>query len=294
MSFPPANSTRVPSASSAARVCSSRRETAAMEGSASPRNPRVAIESRSSAVRSFDVACRSNAKSASSWIIPLPSSITRIIRFPPDSTSTRIERAPASSAFSSSSFTTDAGLSTTSPAAILFATCSASMRIRVIEFIVAPTFRLASWICTLARLKAGSTRLTESLFFRNWLQLHTKKIELILINRGRRVRHQVLRLCRLREGDHFADGLFASEQSSNTVETQSDAAVRRCPIRQRIEEEAEAISTLLLAEAQHLEHAVLQLLLVDSNAARAKFDAVQHQVVTFRTHGQSHLVGRIF
>ena len=35
-----------------------------------------------------------------------------------------IERAPASSAFSSSSFTTEAGRSTTSPAAILFATCS--------------------------------------------------------------------------------------------------------------------------------------------------------------------------
>jgi hypothetical protein len=34
--------------------------------------------------------------------------------------------APASSAFSSNSFTTDAGRSTTSPAAILLATCSES------------------------------------------------------------------------------------------------------------------------------------------------------------------------
>ena len=77
--------------------------------------------------------------------IPDPSSITRIMRLPPDSTSTRIDRAPASSAFSSSSFTTDAGRSTTSPAAILFATCSASMRMRVMSrLIVAPTFRLAS------------------------------------------------------------------------------------------------------------------------------------------------------
>jgi len=36
----------------------------------------------------------------------------------------RIRVAPASSAFSSSSFTTEAGRSTTSPAAILLATCS--------------------------------------------------------------------------------------------------------------------------------------------------------------------------
>src|SRR5215472_2226367 len=54
------------------------------------------------------------------------------MRFPPCSTSMRVLFAPASSAFSSSSFTTDAGRSTTSPAAILFATDSGSMRIRLI------------------------------------------------------------------------------------------------------------------------------------------------------------------
>src|SRR5271154_6991848 len=53
--------------------------------------------------------------------MPQPSSITRIRRLPPDSVSIRIERAPASSAFSSSSFTTEAGRSTTSPAAIFLA-----------------------------------------------------------------------------------------------------------------------------------------------------------------------------
>ena len=132
ISFPPANSTRVPCSSSAERVSSSRREMEAIDGRASPRNPSVEIESKSSAVRNFEVACRSNASRASSWFIPVPSSITRIMRLPPDSVSIRIDRAPASSAFSSSSFTTDAGRSTTSPAAILFATFSASMRIRLI------------------------------------------------------------------------------------------------------------------------------------------------------------------
>ena len=38
-----------------------RTETAAIEGSASPRKPRVAMLGRSSAVRSFEVGCRENA-----------------------------------------------------------------------------------------------------------------------------------------------------------------------------------------------------------------------------------------
>src|SRR5579884_2921144 len=56
----------------------------------------------------------------------------RMRRRPACSASMRISVAPASSAFSSSSFTTEAGRSTTSPAAILFATLSERMRIRPI------------------------------------------------------------------------------------------------------------------------------------------------------------------
>src|SRR5712691_1940324 len=44
ISLPPANSMRVPSASASSRVSSSKRDTAAIVGSASPRNPSVAIE----------------------------------------------------------------------------------------------------------------------------------------------------------------------------------------------------------------------------------------------------------
>jgi hypothetical protein len=49
-----------------------------MEGSASPRKPRVAMESRSSAVRSLEVAWRSKASRASSRFMPWPSSAMRI------------------------------------------------------------------------------------------------------------------------------------------------------------------------------------------------------------------------
>ena len=55
-------------------------------------------------------------------IMPVPSSLTRIVCRPPSSIATSIACAPASSAFSISSLTTDAGRSTTSPAAIWSAT----------------------------------------------------------------------------------------------------------------------------------------------------------------------------
>src|ERR1019366_1010314 len=130
--LPPASSTVVPTASSRARVSSNSRETDAMDGSASPRNPRVAIESRSLTSESLLVAWRSKANSASSRIMPMPLSARRIRRRPPASTSRRNSVAPASSEFSSSSLTTLAGRSTTSPAAILLATLSERTRMRPI------------------------------------------------------------------------------------------------------------------------------------------------------------------
>src|SRR5579859_6636844 len=128
--LPPAISMRVPVVSSGGRVTSSSREIDAIDGSASPRKPSVAIDSRSSLERIFEVACSSKASSASSRTMPQPSSVTRISLRPPASTSTRMRVAPASSAFSSSSLTTDAGRSTTSPAAIWLATWSERTRMR--------------------------------------------------------------------------------------------------------------------------------------------------------------------
>src|SRR3954447_20484203 len=62
--------------------------------------------------------------------MPSPSSETRTSVVPPSSTSTTTRVAPASSAFSTSSFTTLDGRSTTSPAAIWFASSSVSLWMR--------------------------------------------------------------------------------------------------------------------------------------------------------------------
>ena len=93
---------------------------AAILANASPLKPIDVTVSKSSADLILLVACLSNAISKSSWAIPFPSSVIFIYEIPPFFISTVILVAPASIEFSIISFITDAGLSITSPAAILF------------------------------------------------------------------------------------------------------------------------------------------------------------------------------
>ena len=112
----------MPTSSPSRRVLSVTCATAAIEASASPRNPMVWRRKRSPAWRIFDVAWRSNARRASVSDMPLPLSTTcRLVR--PESTLTTLTAvAPASMEFSTSSLTTLAGRWMTSPAAIWLAT----------------------------------------------------------------------------------------------------------------------------------------------------------------------------
>ncbi len=118
---PPSTMTSVAAVSVWRRVRSVKRDTDAIDGKASPRNPSVAMASRSSLLAILLVAWRSTASSASAASIPTPSSSTRTRRLPPCSIVMATRVAPASMAFSTSSLTTLAGRSTTSPAAIWFA-----------------------------------------------------------------------------------------------------------------------------------------------------------------------------
>ena len=102
-------------------------ETLDMAARASPRKPSVPMASSPRSSASLLVAWRRKATPASSGDMPQPSSVTRMSSEPPPASSTVMFRAPASTAFSTSSFTADAGRSTTSPAAMRSATCGASM-----------------------------------------------------------------------------------------------------------------------------------------------------------------------
>ena len=93
-------------------------ETEAIAASASPRKPMVPTCSSSCRSRILLVAWRRRAMGSSSGGMPPPSSSTLMRRTPPAIRRTVIWRAPASRALSTSSRTTEAGRSTTSPAAI--------------------------------------------------------------------------------------------------------------------------------------------------------------------------------
>ena len=114
----------------ASRLVTVNRPAAPMEGSASPRNPNVVMLRRSSP-SDFDVACRDTASGRSSPAIPLPSSTTRTKALPPLVWVTVIRLAPASTEFSTSSLTTEAGRSTTSPAAMRLMAASSSFLMRL-------------------------------------------------------------------------------------------------------------------------------------------------------------------
>ena len=64
--------------------------------------------------------------------------------------------------------------------------------------------------------------------------------ELHLLDRGRRTGQQVETRGGLGEGDHVADRLGAGEALDEAVDAVGDAAVRRRPVAQRLQQEAEA------------------------------------------------------
>ena len=104
--------------------------TEAIEASASPRKPSEPTASRSASEAILLVACRASASGSSARGMPPPSSVTTMRLMPPPSSRTSIRVAPASSAFSTSSLTTEAGRSTTSPAAIWLTSRSGSAAMR--------------------------------------------------------------------------------------------------------------------------------------------------------------------
>ena len=125
-----------PCSAPAVREAKEKRETDAMLGNASPRKPKLKTCSKSSKLLILLVACRVKASSNSSAAMPAPLSLMRIRRAPPPSISISIRLAPASKLFSSNSLTTDAGRSTTSPAAIWLISTSGKRLIGTNEALV--------------------------------------------------------------------------------------------------------------------------------------------------------------
>src|ERR1700752_3201064 len=70
-------------------------------------------------------------------------------------------------------------------------------------------------------------------------QAHVQLTQLLVIDRARRMREQVLRALGLGEGDHVADRIGLGHQRHQAIQAEGQAAMRRGAVLERVEQEAE-------------------------------------------------------
>src|SRR5450631_204212 len=98
---------------------------------------------------------------------------------------------------------------------------------------------------------------------------------------------------RLRERYHLADRLGARKHREHAVPPERDAAVRRRPEGEGLEQEAELRLRFFRRQADHVEYPLLHLAAVDTDRAAADLAAVQHDVVGVGDGGTGVGVERI-
>src|ERR1700704_2132653 len=91
--------------------------------------------------------------------------------------------------------------------------------------------------------------------------------QLLLVDRRRSVREQVLRTLRLGKGDHVADRLGAGHHRDDAVQAEGDSSVRRRAVLQRLEQKSKLLLGFLRADRKSPEHFRLHLLAVDAHRA---------------------------
>ena len=92
---------------------------------------------------------------------------------------------------------------------------------------------------------------------------------------------QALRTLCLREGDDVADGVCTGHHGNDTVETESDTAVRRSTELESVKQEAELLSGFFRTNLQCIEDFALDVCLVDTDRTAADFPAVKNHIVGF-------------
>src|SRR6266516_976691 len=100
-------------------------------------------------------------------------------------------------------------------------------------------------------------------------QANMQLAQLLLVHRRWSMREQILRALRLRERDDVADGFGTGHYGDDAIEAESDAAVRRRAVLQRLEEKAEFLLRLLGADRKCAENLRLYFLAVDAHRAAA-------------------------
>src|SRR5881409_279877 len=100
---------------------------------------------------------------------------------------------------------------------------------------------------------AFAASLIHSAFMRSALRLAQPNVQLaqlLLVHRRRSMREQILRALGLGKGDDVADRLAAGHHRDDAVQAEGDAAVRRCAVLQRFEQEPELVLRLVGSDRQ--------------------------------------------
>ncbi len=103
--------------------------------------------------------------------------------------------------------------------------------------------------------------------------------KLLLGNRARGPGEGVLALLVLGEGDDLPDGGATRHHGQEAVQAPGDAPVGRGPVGEGLQEEAELLLLLLLADPQKGEDPGLEQGVVDADGPPAHLHPIEHQVV---------------
>src|SRR3972149_1135149 len=139
-----------------------------------------------------------------------------------------------------------------------------------------------------SRRSALSTEKTPC-FSRNFkgldhMESEAEFLKLHGVHRRRGTRHEALGPLRLREGDHLADRVGPRQQHDEAVEPEGDSPMGGGAKFEGLQEEPEPLPRLLRAEPEGIEHLLLSLPVVVSDAAATQLVAIDHEVVRLGPH----------
>ena len=98
-------------------------------------------------------------------------------------------------------------------------------------------------------------------------------------DRRGRVGQRVDAAAGLRERDDLADRVLAGQQRGDAIPAERDTAVRRRAEGEGVQQESELLLGLVVIDAHHREHPLLDVATVDTDRAAADLVAVAHDVV---------------
>ena len=103
--------------------------------------------------------------------------------------------------------------------------------------------------------------------------------ELVFVDGGRGAAEQVGCLLCLGKGNHVADVVLAGEDHDPAIQSQGDTAVWWCPVSESLQQEPEPLLGFLCLDPQQIEDGLLDVGVMDTNAAATGLVAVADQVV---------------